>query len=57
MNKTRIAARIVAGAIVSAVLLTGTLAAPAQAKNDTGWNGTSVKDTTTNAKDTGWNGV
>lgn len=36
MNKTRYAARIIAGALASAVLLSGALAAPAQAK-DTGW--------------------
>ncbi len=36
MNKTRFAARIIAGTLASAILALGTLAAPAQAK-DTGW--------------------
>lgn len=67
MNKTRIVARILAGAAASALLLTGGLAAPAQA--DTGWG--SVKkvvkmdDTSTTTgvvtiqrvRDTGWGSV
>jgi hypothetical protein len=55
MKKTRIAARIIAGAIASAVLLTGALAAPAQAAKggavDNG--GGQVKL----LKDTGWNPI
>jgi hypothetical protein len=60
MNKKRIVGRIIAAAAASALLLTGALAAPAQAKKDTGWNGTSVvvaKGGPTMMKDTGWNGV
>jgi hypothetical protein len=58
MNKTRIVGRIIAGAVASALLLTGALAAPAQAKKDTGWNGTSVtKAGPSMMRDTGWNGV
>lgn len=45
MNKTRIVARIVAGAVVSGILLTGVIASPAQAR-DTGWP-TSVSDGST----------
>jgi hypothetical protein len=43
MKKTRILGRIVAGALASALLLGGALAAPAQAK-DTGWGSVSVKE-------------
>lgn len=55
MNKTRIAARIIAGAVASAFLLTGALAAPAQAK-DTGWGTTSITKAgpKQELKDTGW---
>ena len=54
MNKTRIAARIIAGTLASAVLAMGALAAPAQAK-DSGWPvGVGQKDTTTMLKDSGW---
>ena len=53
MTKTRFAARIIAGAMASALLLAGGFAAPAQA--DTGWNG--VKKTKISTTDTGWNGV
>ena len=56
MNKTRIAARIIAGAIASAVLLTGALAAPAQAK-DSGWNPTAKDSKTQMLRDSGWNPV
>lgn len=38
MKKTRIVGRIIAGAVTSALLLGGMLAAPAQA--DSGWNKT-----------------
>jgi crotonobetainyl-CoA:carnitine CoA-transferase CaiB-like acyl-CoA transferase len=55
MNKTRIVGRIIAGAVTSALLLTGALAAPAQAK-DTGWGGRSVDSGMTMLKDTGWGG-
>lgn len=52
MDKTRIIARITAGAVASAVLLTGALfASPAQAK-DAGTSSTST--TTQSVKDTGW---
>ncbi|HEX6246826.1 MAG TPA: hypothetical protein VFZ64_03055 [Nocardioidaceae bacterium] len=54
MNKMRIVGRIVAGALASAVLLTGALAAPAQAK-DTGWPKSAPEDSTVSQlKDTGW---
>jgi hypothetical protein len=56
MKKTRIAARIIAGAIASAVLLTGALAAPAQAK-DSGWNPTFKDNKTQVLKDSGWNPI
>lgn len=56
MNKTRIAARIIAGTLASAVLAMGALAAPAQAK-DSGWNPTvSPRDGGAQyLKDSGWN--
>ena len=54
MNKTRIAARIIAGAIASAVLLTGALAAPAQAAKDTAGTGNGQMQM---LKDSGWNPV
>lgn len=54
MNKTRIAARIIAGAVASAVLLTGALAAPAQAKDSAGSNGGGQVQ---QLKDTGWNPI
>lgn len=59
MNKTRIVGRIIAGAVASALLLTGTLAAPAQAKRDTGWGSTSIQKAggPTQMKDTGWGSV
>ena len=53
MNKTRIAARIIAGAVASAVLLTGALAAPAQAKDNAGNGGGQMEM----LKDTGWNPI
>lgn len=53
MKKTRFAARIIAGAIASAVLLGAGLAAPAQA--DTGWG--SVKRQSVSTSDTGWGSV
>ena len=56
MKKTRIIARIAAGAAASAVLLSGALvASPAQAARDTGWTTTVVdsKDSQS-ARDTGW---
>lgn len=53
MKKTRIVGRIIAGAVASALLLGGTLAAPAQA--DTGWNKT--KSAPIETDDTGWNKV
>lgn len=57
MKKTRIIARIIAGAAASAVLLTGALASPAQAK-DTGWTTTLVgKGSPTQVRDTGWTPV
>jgi hypothetical protein len=59
MNKTRIVGRIIAGAVASALLLTGALAAPAQAKKDTGWGSTSIQKAggPTQMKDTGWGSV
>lgn len=60
MKKTRIIARITAGAAASAVLLTGALvASPAQARSDTGWGGVGVVSTdgSQSIKDTGWGGV
>lgn len=59
MNKTRIAGRIVAGAVASALLLAGALAAPAQAK-DSGWGTTSITKTAPQIKemkDSGWGTV
>lgn len=59
MKKTRIIARIIAGAAASAVLLTGALASPAQAK-DSGWGGVGIVSkggTTTSSVDSGWGGV
>ncbi len=60
MNKMRIVGKVAAGALASAVLLAGALAAPAQAK-DTGWGGTSTTKTAPSSvvqlKDTGWGGV
>lgn len=59
MKKTRIVARIIAGAAASALLLTGIAAAPAQA--DSGWNQikTIKKDTGTvkQLRDSGWNPI
>lgn len=53
MNKTRFVVKTVAGTLAASVLLIGTLAAPAQAKQDTGWP--MVKDGSTQTlKDTGW---
>lgn len=43
MKKMRIVGRVVAGALASALLLTGALGAPAQAK-DSGWGSVSVKE-------------
>jgi hypothetical protein len=59
MKKTRIIARIIAGAAASAVLLTGALASPAQAAKDSGWGGVGVtsKDNPTSLRDSGWGGV
>ncbi|MBY9074325.1 hypothetical protein K1X13_05770 [Nocardioides sp. WL0053] len=54
MKKTRFAARIIAGALASAVILTGSLAGPAQAKNDTGWPTGAKSGDTSVLKDTGW---
>lgn len=51
MNKTRFAARIIAAAAASAVLLGAGFAAPAQA--DSGWNTTKRDRVTT--LDSGWN--
>ncbi|GAB2756406.1 hypothetical protein [Nocardioides pakistanensis] len=59
MKKTRIVARIIAGAAASALLLTGIATAPAQA--DSGWNQikTIKKDTGTvkQLRDSGWNPI
>jgi hypothetical protein len=57
MKKTRIVGRIIAGAIASAVLLTGALAAPAQAAKDSGWNPTFQDSKPQMLKDSGWNPV
>ncbi|HEU4512316.1 MAG TPA: hypothetical protein VFR87_04365 [Nocardioidaceae bacterium] len=51
MKKTRIVGRIIAGAVASALLLGGTLAAPAQA--DTGWNKTKSEPIRTQPVDFG----
>jgi hypothetical protein len=57
MKNMRFAARIIAGALASAVILTGSLAAPAQAaKPDTSTKG-GGDSTVQSSKDTGWNGV
>jgi hypothetical protein len=57
MNQHRVLARWFAGLVTAGVILTGGLAAPAQA--DTGWNGTSVKPAPRHVtpSDTGWNGT
>ena len=57
MNQHRVAARWFAGLVTAGVILTGGLAAPAQA--DTGWNGTLVKPHPRHVTptDTGWNGT
>jgi hypothetical protein len=60
MNKKRIVGRIIAAAAASALLLTGALAAPAQAKKDTGWGSTSIQKAAggmTSHRDTGWGSV
>jgi hypothetical protein len=60
MNKTRIVGRIIAGAVASALLLTGALAAPAQAKRDSGWGTTSIQKAAggpTQMRDSGWGTV
>lgn len=53
MTKTRFAARIIAGAMASALLLAGGFAAPAQA--DSGWG--TVKKTKISTTDSGWGTV
>ena len=56
MNRMRIVGGVVAGALASAVLLAGALAAPAQAK-DTGWPMSDTKTAPSSVvqfKDTGW---
>jgi hypothetical protein len=53
MKKTRIVGRIIAGAVASALLLGGTLAAPAQA--DSGWG--KVKTAPVETDDSGWGKV
>jgi hypothetical protein len=55
MKNMRFAARIIAGALASAVILTGSLAAPAQAAKPDGKGG--GDSTVQSSKDTGWNGV
>lgn len=53
MNKTRFVVKAVAGTLATGVLLIGTLAAPAEAKKDTGWP--MVTDgSSQSARDTGW---
>jgi len=57
MKKTRIVARIIAGAAATAVLVTGALAMPAEAK-DSGWGRVGVEiKTAPKFKDTGWGSV
>jgi hypothetical protein len=54
MKKMRIVGRVVAAALASALLLGGTLAAPAQADSENGkGGGGNVKS----MKDTGWGGL
>ena len=50
MKKMRMVGRVVAAALASALLLGGTLAAPAQADSEKGNGGGNVKS----MKDTGW---
>jgi hypothetical protein len=59
MNKKRIVGRIIAAAAASALLLTGALAAPAQAKKDSGWGTTSIQKAggMTSHRDSGWGTV
>lgn len=59
MNKTRIVARIAAGAATAALILAGLAAGPAQAK-DTGWGPTGGVVNSAGAKatrDTGWGSI
>ena len=58
MNKTRFAARCIAGTLAATVMALGAFAAPAQAK-DTGWGpAVAPKDGTYKVmKDTGWGPV
>ncbi|HSE10416.1 MAG TPA: hypothetical protein VLB29_17270 [Nocardioidaceae bacterium] len=53
MKKTRIVGRIIAGAVTSAILLTGALASPAQAAKDSNAGGGQVQQ----LRDTGWNPI
>lgn len=55
-NKTRFAAKALAGTLVTTLLVLGSAAGPASAKKDTGW-GVSSSGSGTSAtlrKDTGW---
>lgn len=54
MKKTRFAVKAVAAGLATTVLLLGSLAAPASAKNDTGWPMKSKDTTSITLKDTGW---
>ena len=56
MNKTRLVTKVVAGSLAASALLLGTLAAPAQATNDTGWGagGSHIGSGAVSKADTGW---
>ena len=56
MKKTRFAVKALAGTLAATVLVLGSMSAPAQAKNDTGWGPVAPRDGGFHAMkgDTGW---
>jgi hypothetical protein len=55
MNRTRLVTKVVAGSLAASALLLGTLAAPAEAANDTGWGAGGGHGAGAVSKaDTGW---
>lgn len=59
MNKTRFAIKAFAAGVATTILVLGSVAGPAEAKNkDTGWNPVGTSDGSSQTmKDTGWNPV
>ncbi|HET6625344.1 MAG TPA: hypothetical protein VFG63_03045 [Nocardioidaceae bacterium] len=59
MKKTRFALKAFAGTLAATILVVGSMSAPAQAKNDTGWGGTVAPKNgpMQTMRDTGWGGV